>query len=238
VKSTVLEIFSAYARVETSEPLYRRNLAGIKAHLTRTLTLPLTPDDLSQLETIYFSFFWDGPALRYSTSPGGFGARGVAALGPTGTRFPTYEEMLIQTDWDGQHRSYLANEDNYRFIRTMQQKNLIVPVIGNFAGPKALRAIGRYVRARGSVVNAFYVSNVEQYLFQDSLFDAFAKNVSTLPADSRSTFIRSVSQRFGYGGSMTWSDGRASALYPIRQFVRDFELGLLRTYFDLNARSQ
>ena len=237
-KSSVLEIFSAYARVETSEPLYRRNLAAIKAHLTRTLQLPLTADDLAQLETIYFSFFWDGPALRYSSSPGGFGSRGSITFGATGSRFPTYEEMVIQTDWEGRPRSYLANEDNYRFIRTMQQKNLIVPVIGNFAGQKALRSIGRYVRARGSVVNAFYVSNVEQYLFQDLLFEDFAKNVATLPADSRSTFIRSVSQRFGYPGNMTWSDGRASALYPIRQFVRDFELGLLRSYFDLNARSQ
>lgn len=237
-KSTVLEIFSAYARVETSEALYKRNLAAIKSHLTRTLGLPLTEDDLAQLESIYFSFFWDGPALRYSSSPSGLGGRGGITFGPTGSRFPTYEEMVIQTDWDGRHRSYLATEDNYRFIRTLQQKNLIVPVIGNFAGPKALRAIGRYVRARGSVINAFYVSNVEQYLFQDGLFDAFAKNVATLPADAKGTFIRSVSQRFGYPGAMTWSDGRASALYPIRQFVRDFDIGLLRSYFDLNARSQ
>ena len=237
-KSTVLEIFSAYARVETSEALYKRNLAAIKSHLTRTLGLPLTEDDLAQLESIYFSFFWDGPALRYSSSPSGLGGRGGITFGPTGSRFPTYEEMVIQTDWDGRHRSYLATEDNYRFIRTLQQKNLIVPVIGNFAGPKALRAIGRYVRARGSVINAFYVSNVEQYLFQDGLFDAFAKNVATLPADAKGTFIRSVSQRFGYPGAMTWSDGRASALYPIRQLVRDFDIGLLRSYFDLNARSQ
>jgi hypothetical protein len=37
---------------------------------------------------------------------------------------------------------------------------------------------------------------------------------------------------------MTWSDGRATALYPIQQFVRDFELGLLSTYIDVNARSK
>jgi hypothetical protein len=36
----------------------------------------------------------------------------------------------------------------------------------------------------------------------------------------------------------TWTDGRASALYPIRQFVRDFQLGLLRSYYDVNARSR
>ena len=36
----------------------------------------------------------------------------------------------------------------------MQERNLIVPVVGNFAGPKALRAIGRYVRERQGTVRA------------------------------------------------------------------------------------
>ena len=146
--------------------------------------------------------------------------------------------MIIQTDYEGVFRSYLASEENFRYIKGLQEKNLIVPVMGNFAGPKAIRAVGRYVRQRGATISAFYVSNVEQYLFQDGLFSDFAKNVATLPIDNRSTFIRSVSARFGYGGRMTWTDGRASALYPIREFVRDFDLGLLNSYYDLNARSK
>ena len=76
------------------------------------------------------------------------------------------------------------------------------------------------------------------YLFQDGIFDVFAKNVAALPTNSRSSFIRSVSGRFGYRGAMTWSDGRATALYPIQDFVRDFDLGLLREYFDVNSRSR
>src|SRR5262249_3011238 len=102
----------------------------------------------------------------------------------------------------------------------------------------AIRAVGRYVRARGRVIGAFYVSNVEQYLFQDGIFDDFAKNVAALPVDEHSTFIRSVSTRFGYGGTKTWPDGRATALYPIREFNRDFQLGLLRAYYDVNSRSR
>jgi len=239
--TTVYALFSAYARVNTSETLYRKNLAAIKDHLVRVRSMPLSADDLEQLESIYFSFFWEGPALRYSSPPpvttaGPF--RGVGGGG--GSRmafFPSYEDLIVQTDWDGTPRSYLATEDNFRFIKGLEQKNLIVPVVGNFAGPKALRSIGRYLRERLAPVTAFYVSNVEQYLYQDNVFDAFAKNVKTLPVDSRSTFIRSVSARFGYDGPMTWSDGRATALYPIQQFVRDFELGLLPTYWDVNARS-
>ena len=155
--------------------------------LTKTHGFTLSAADLEQLEAIYFAFFWQGPALRYSTIMSGFnGRRG-------GGGFPTYEEMISQTDWEGVPQSYLASEENFRFLKTMEEKNLIVPVMGNFAGPKAIRAVGRYARTHGSFISAFYVSNVEQYLFQDGLFDAFAKNVATLPVDERSTFIRSVS---------------------------------------------
>lgn len=228
---SVVELFSAYGRVETSDELYRANLAAVIRHLTRTLGFHLTSADLEQLESIYFAFFWQGPSIRYSTIMSGFGGR-------RGGGFPTYEEMIIQTDFQGRHRSYLASEENFKVIKSMHEKNLIVPVMGNFAGPKAIRAIGRYVRARARTVSAFYVSNVEQYLFQDGLFDDFARNVATLPVDARSTFIRSVSARFGYGGTRTWADGRATALYPIRDFNRDFQLGLLRMYADVNSRSR
>ena len=242
--ASVLELFSAYARVGTSETLYKRNLAAIKTHLTKTRGLPLSDDDWQQLEAIYFAFYWEGPGLRYTMSTGGVGGgrfqpgAGFRFGGGPGGRFPSYEDLIVQTDYDGTPHSYLASEDNFRFIKGLEEKNLIVPVVGNFAGPKALRSIGRYLRARLSPVTAFYVSNVEQYLFQDRLFDDFARNVATLPIGVDGTFIRSVSNRYGYGGSLLWSDGRATALYPLAQFVRDFQLGLLTSYFDLNSRSR
>ena len=49
---------------------------------------------------------------------------------------------MRQADWDGVARGYLANESNFLFIKGLQEKNLIVPVVGDFAGPKALRAVG------------------------------------------------------------------------------------------------
>ncbi len=230
--STVFDIFSAYARVPTSDELYAANLQAVRAQITKRHGFPLTADDLEQLESIYFAFFWEGPSVRYSTVASGFGGRRV------GGGFPTFEEIITQTDYQGIARSYLASEANYRFIKGLQERNLIIPVMGDFAGPKALRAVGRWIRERGSRVSAFYVSNVEQYLFQDGKFEDFARNVATLPVDQRSTFIRSVSARYGYNGTMVWNDLRASALYPIPQFVRDFQMGLLRTYADLNTRSR
>jgi hypothetical protein len=231
--SGITDLMNAFARVATSEPRYRENLAAIQVHLTERHGFPLSEDDRQQLETIYFAFFWQGPGLRYSTSRSGIGGRGFGR-----TTFPTWEELMMQTDSTGRQRGYLASEESFRTVREWQQRNLIVPVVGNFAGPTALRSVGRYLREHGTVVSAFYVSNVEQYLFQDGLFEAFAGNVATLPIDDRSTFIRSVSGRFGYQGPHQWRDGRATALYPIRTFIADAQAGVLRTYWDLNRRSR
>ena len=74
----------------------------------------------------------------------------------------------------------------------------MIPVVGDFGGPKAIRAVGTYLKAHGATVTAFYLSNVEQYLRQDGKWDAFCRNVATLPLDASSTFIRSSSA--GYGG--------------------------------------
>lgn len=234
-KSTVTEIFTAFAAVRMSDAdykaLYAANLAALTRHLTGTRGFALSSEDLQQLEEIYYAFFWDGPAVRYSASARGFGGRG-------GGGYPTYEEMMMQSDWEGKARGYLATEANFRYVKSLEEKNLIVPVVGNFAGPRALRAVGRYIRERGSTVSAFYVSNVEQYLFMDGLWDAFAANVLTLPVDDKSVFIRSVSSRFGYNGRFLWSDGRASALDPLVPFAADVRAGLIRSYYDVNARSK
>lgn len=235
-QSTVVDLFTAFARVQMSDADYQaeyaKNATELQAQLTKRHGFRLSEEDLTQLQAIYFAFFWEGPGIRYTTAPIGFtGSR-------MGSGFPSFEELQVQTDWDGTPRSYLATEELFAVVKSLQERNLLVPVVGNFAGPKALRAVGRYIASRGATVSAFYVSNVEQYLFMDGLFERFASNVATLPVDASSVFIRSVSARFGYNGARTWSDGRATALDPIRDFVTAFTGGQLRSYPDVNARSR
>ena len=105
---------------------------------------------------------------------------------------------MTQTDGSGVSRSYLASEASFAFLKDLQQRNLVVPVVGDFSGPKAVRAIGTYLKAHGATVSAFYLSNVEQYLRGNGKWAAFCRNVAALPLDASSTFIRSSS--VGYGG--------------------------------------
>jgi hypothetical protein len=93
-------------------------------------------------------------------------------------------------DSQGRERTFLATDESFRFIKDLQSRNLIVPVVGDFAGPTALRAIGAFVRDRGATVGAFYVSNVEQYLQRAGVWTSFCANVATMPLDPASVFIR------------------------------------------------
>ena len=121
---------------------------------------------------------------------------------------PTYAELMLQRDGAGVERSFLASEDRYLVLRDLELHNLVVPVVGNFEGPKAIRAIAAYLHATGATVEAFYLSNVEQYLVQDGKWDTFCRNVAALPLDAKSTFIRSA-QGGGYrpGGGFVSSLG-------------------------------
>ena len=97
---------------------------------------------------------------------------------------------MTQGDTGGAGLSYLGTEERFQFLKDLESRNLVIPVVGNFAGPKALRAIGRYLKTHGASVTAFYVSNVEGYLRRDGTWPAFCANVATMPLDAASLFIR------------------------------------------------
>jgi hypothetical protein len=115
-------------------------------------------------------------------------------------------------------------------VKTLQERNLVIPVSGDFAGPKALRGIGAWLTKQGASVNAYYLSNVEQYLFQDHKQAAFYANVGTLPTTPTSVFIRPYSLR---GRTFSGTPGsEARPLCPIRAYLKTFELGRVMSNVD------
>jgi hypothetical protein len=158
---------------------YRANLTSIETYLTRTHALPLDKDDLDGIEYVAENFPRFGPDINYTSSINGrFGA------------FGSYGMIQSLTDGSGVGRTYLASDEAFTYVKNMEAKNLIVPIVGNFAGPKALRAIAAYLNAHGVVVSAFYVSNVEQYLERAGTWATFCENAAALPLDAASIFIR------------------------------------------------
>ena len=151
--------------------------------------------------------------------------------------YPTLRRLLLETDRSGRRANFLASEDAFQFVKSMHAKNLIVPVVGNVAGDKAVAAIARYAREHDERVSAFYLSNVEQYLFRDGLFGKFAENVKLLPRDEHSVIIRSSFGRFGMAHPTAMSGhSSASMVQRINAFVKDYDAGALSTYGDLMDR--
>jgi len=202
-------LWTAYRTVSSDSTLSKANYKRIIDQLTKTQGFTLTDSESAQLKAVYDAFYYYGPSIA---------TRGFA----TGGRGGDFAELTgFSTDPSGQPQSFLSSEDNYRYVKMLHEKNLIVPVSGDFAGPKAIRAIGSYVKEHNSTVSAFYVSNVEQYLFGDMKADAFYANVATLPVDSMSVFIRPYSMRRMFGGG----GGTTQSLCPIAAFLRAVEGG-------------
>jgi hypothetical protein len=189
-ESSAERLMQAYLDTATSaQPVYDQNLKAIVDHLTKTRSLPLPAGDLDGIAAVYEQFYWFGPAITYNSSSNG---------GGRGGSMTNYAQLMMATDTNGVARSYLASEETFRFMKDLESRNMIVPVVGNFGGPRALKAVGQYVRDHGATVSAFYLSNVEQYLRQDGILGTFCANVATMPLAPSSTFIRS--QSAGGGG--------------------------------------
>ena len=217
-------LIAAYAAVAPGETLYRQNLTAIVRRLTRDHHFMLTSDDLISLNYVYRAFFSEGPDIQY------FVAR-VPNL-----RFPTYGELVQATDADGEPHGYLATEQNFRMLKDFEQRNLLVPIVGDFAGDKALPAVATYLKEHGLGVAAFYVSNVEVYLFnQPPAWQRFYSHVGALPTDESSVLIRSYNLP---AANQATRIRLATVLDSLEDLTRAVDGGSIKTYGDVLARSQ
>ena len=181
--SSVVDIMTAYWEILTGdEAAYAANLQKIQNHLAKTRALPLPQTDIDGVARVYRAFYWYGPAMNYgaSLSLQSFGGGSAA----------TYRDLMTQAGAGGEFLTFMGSDEKFAYMKDLQARNLIVPVVGNFSGPKAIRGIGEYLASRGVTVSAFYVSTVEPYLKRDGSFPIFCANVATLPMDDSSVFIR------------------------------------------------
>jgi len=230
-KSTAEDLFSAFDDVQADRNLFQENLQAIKNQLEERHGFKLSAEDEQSIEYVLRAFFAGGPDLTYNGVGGGAGfGRG---------RMPSYAELMQMTDGEGENRSYMGSEENFKILQALEKKNLIVPVVGDFAGNKAIRAVAAYLKRHDAFVTAFYLSNVEQYLFQqDDDWSKFYRNVDTLPVDSTGTFIRSV-----FNGIVTnyQSNGfmrSASVLSSIQDLLKAFGNGEVKSYYDVIQMSK
>lgn len=220
------ETIAFFAGIAADGGAYSKNLAAIRETIEADFRFPLSAEDRASLEYVYGSFRTYG----FNT---GFDVGG--RRGRRYSRFPNLGDLLAMRDLDGDQESFLAGRKDYDFVRDMHRRNLIIPVVGDFSGKKALAAVGDYLRKRELTVSLFYVSNVEIVLFDwGSLeqFSDFVKNVRKLPTDAKSFLLRTT---FAYYGPPARLPGYqlCSMLQRVPDFLENFDKGRYGSYWDL-----
>ena len=217
------EIDSLATYVDGLPPSKSPDIAALDVRIDKALDsfgVPLTTEDRGMIHEFHHRFVTAGLGLKFESK--GRSPRSY---------YPTYRELLLETDRQGHQLNFLASEADFEYIRAMEQQDLIIPVVGDLAGPSAINAISRHILERGERLSAFYVSNVEFYLFGDGKYPQFVENLERIPRSPNSVLIRSV---FGKFISIDSVPGYFSTqmIQPIESLVSGGATGY-RSYYSL-----
>ena len=224
-ESNVEALLDAYGSIPPDSGFHERTLGQVLDLLENGHGYPLIEADRAGIARVLDAFSQADP-----TTLRGFGDN----------TNPTFAQLMAATDLDGRQQGFLASEENFRVVQDMERKNLVVPVVGDFAGDGAIAGIGSYLKQRGATVDVFYLSNVERYLFdQGEPGMQFYSNAATLPLNESSTFIRSVTSDISARLGIPIPDGPEkwrTFLSSIDEDLTDFNEGRIRGYRDLFER--
>ena len=120
--SSVKTLFDAYQAAETDPNVYEETLRAVIDCLVSEHRFQLSDADKAGVTRLLNTFRMAGP----------YNLKG------SGDKNLTYAQAMTAADLTGRNQSYLATEENFRFVRELESKNLILPLVGDFAGDKTI----------------------------------------------------------------------------------------------------
>jgi len=196
----------------------------VRARIVR-YGLGLSNGDLATIERFHRTFIAQGPALRFTST--GRAPRDY---------YPTLGQLMTERDLTGRQASYLARDRDFQVVKSLERRNLVVPVVGDLAGAGTLPRIGTVLRERQESLSVLYASNVEDYLIRDGRFAAYARYVGHLPRRSASVIVRSW---FGGPGSHPASVAgyyTTQLVQTVSSFAADSGVARVQSYRELVRR--
>ena len=219
---SVTALFEAFADQPAATATYAATRDEVFANLIDTHGFALDPEDRAGIVRILEVFRDSGPERLQ-------GLGDITDL--------SFAQLMAATDLAGTAWGFLASSANYNVIRQLMLKNLVVPVVGDFAGDTALAGIANFLEEREAVVHVFYVSNVERYLWDQGQTGLnFYANLSLLPRDDGSLFIRSVTSDISLRLGIPIPDQPAkwrTFLTPMQRDLDGVRSGRIASYRDL-----
>ncbi len=177
-EASIEQVLAHAERLPPSEESFAATHGQLLKRIEGAYGFVLDTKDLRSLMRNHRAFFTDGLDIRFKLRDQSF------------RKYPSLRELLAATDPQGKQRGFLATEKDFRFLQQMQRDNRIIPLVGDFAGDRALPQLAAHLTETGLTVSSFYVSNVEQYLMGDGVWWKWRRNIAALPTDDRSVFIR------------------------------------------------
>jgi hypothetical protein len=170
----------AYIDSAKRDTLVERRIAQRVLARMRETGLPLSTEDIATAGRFHTAFIRSGPGLRFNSHGR-----------PPAPYYPDLRRLLTEHDREGKEASYVAREEDFQFLKSLQSRNLLVPVVGDFASAKALPSVATWILDHHDTVTAFYTSNVEQYLIRDGGYAQFVSAVTRFPRTDATIMIRS-----------------------------------------------
>ncbi|MEK7834414.1 MAG: hypothetical protein AAB401_25220 [Acidobacteriota bacterium] len=223
---SIQEIVAYVDKTQKETKLFDTTHAALQAKI-KSYGIKLNDSELATIKRMHLEFFTSGMDLKFTSH--GRGSRYY---------YPNYRDLMLEKDLTGKQCNYLVSEDDFRFMKSLQERNLVIPVTGDLAGNHALKSIAVYLNEHGEKVSAFYTSNVEFYLSRGDDFDRFAASVKLLPRSANSVIIRSYfNGTFGYAHPQSVSGYYSTQLLQtMDSFVKEFSAGGLQSYTDVISK--
>ncbi|MFO0612009.1 MAG: hypothetical protein U0414_05455 [Polyangiaceae bacterium] len=183
----------------------------------------LSADDKKHLEATHKAFFDGQLELKFSLKSN------------NGRAYPTLREILGAKSPEGSQEGFLATEESFRFLQTMEKEHRIIPLVGDFAGEKAMPGLAAYLTKENLVVSSYYVSNVEQYLLDPKPWEAWKRNVKALPKDDSSLYIRAYLDQGKKHPKELKGQRTATVLQSMKDFDQVFGPKKSATLYDIST---
>jgi hypothetical protein len=172
--SSAREMLDNLMALPSDSTRFERTLADIRQILQGRHKFPLTDQDLRDIVHILTAFLTAGPRINW--------------WGDTGHQNVDFKSLNAMESVGDIGVSFLGSEGSFQIVKSLHARNLIIPIVGDFAGEKALRGISAYIRKHHEAVGVFYGSNVDGFLTPEELH-AFCANLADMPVGPRSIYI-------------------------------------------------
>ena len=85
---------------------------------------------------------------------------------------PTFREVIGACETHGVNLHYLTDPGRYGYVRSLQVKDRIIPVLGNIVSEQSIAQVNELLRRSGETVSHLYLSNLEEFLLGRYLMDS------------------------------------------------------------------